>query len=86
MPKELIRGQYLVSEPLTSDDPTPYLESGIELRWGREGSYVQVATGSIAATGFNNESAQYVDLSRQGINSLIRNLRKARDQAYGRDE
>lgn len=28
----------------------------------------------------------YVDLDRQGINKLIRNLRRARDQAFGRDE
>jgi hypothetical protein len=28
----------------------------------------------------------YVDLTRNGINDLIRNLRRARDQAFGRDE
>lgn len=28
----------------------------------------------------------YVDLDRQGINLLIRNLRLARDKAFGRDE
>lgn len=28
----------------------------------------------------------YVDLDRAGINRLIRNLRRARDQAFGRDE
>lgn len=28
----------------------------------------------------------YVTLNRDGINRLIRNLRRARDQAYGRDE
>jgi hypothetical protein len=28
----------------------------------------------------------YVDLDRAGINKLIRNLRRARDQAFGRDE
>src|SRR5690242_21353067 len=28
----------------------------------------------------------YVDLDRRGINNLIRNLRRARDQAFGRDE
>lgn len=28
----------------------------------------------------------FVNLDRKGINDLIRNLRRARDQAYGRDE
>lgn len=28
----------------------------------------------------------YVDLDRQGINRLIKHLRRARDQAFGRDE
>jgi hypothetical protein len=28
----------------------------------------------------------YVTLDRSGINRLIRNLRRARDQAFGRDE
>jgi len=28
----------------------------------------------------------FVDLDRRGINRLIRNLRRARDQAFGRDE
>jgi hypothetical protein len=28
----------------------------------------------------------YVTLNRSGINDLIRNLRRARDQAFGRDE
>lgn len=28
----------------------------------------------------------YVDLDRSGINRLIQNLRRARDQAFGRDE
>ena len=28
----------------------------------------------------------HIDLDRRGINDLIRNLRRARDQAFGRDE
>lgn len=28
----------------------------------------------------------YVDLDRRGVNDLIRHLRRARDQAFGRDE
>lgn len=32
------------------------------------------------------EYGMYVELDRHGINQLIRNLRRARDQAFGRDE
>jgi hypothetical protein len=28
----------------------------------------------------------FIDLDRYGLNNLIRNLRRARDQAFGRDE
>ncbi len=31
-------------------------------------------------------NGMYVNLDRRGINELIRTLRRARDQAYGRDE
>lgn len=36
--------------------------------------------------GTRSQSGWYVDLDRKGINDLIRVLRKARDQAFGRDE
>lgn len=51
-----------------------------------EGAIPAVATGEeetrrkLWAEGF------YVDLERAGLNELIRNLRRARDQAFGRDE
>lgn len=32
------------------------------------------------------EAAHHAQLTRQNINDLIRTLRRARDQAYGRDE
>lgn len=41
---------------------------------------VAVSLPALAQEGF------YVDLNREGINRLIRNLRRARDQAFGRDE
>jgi hypothetical protein len=76
----------------------------VEVSWGREGGYVQVATTcpdldravtvakeivefkaahpdeTLLTTGY------HADLDRARINELIRTLRKARDQAFGRDE
>lgn len=34
----------------------------------------------------DRNQGMYVSLDREGINKLIRNLRRARDQAFGRDE
>lgn len=41
---------------------------------------LQAVMRSVWADGF------YVTMDRDGINKLIRNLRRARDQAFGRDE
>jgi hypothetical protein len=35
---------------------------------------------------FTAQDGWFIDLDRRGINQLIRNLRRARDQAFGRDE
>lgn len=85
MPKELITGDNPFSTPVTSDDRTPHVECGVQVTWGREASYVQVATGQVPSTGFATESAFFTSLNRHGINNLIRVLRKARDQAFGAD-
>jgi hypothetical protein len=46
-----------------------------------------VVTGGIVPPEPEPEWAgQFVDLDRHGLNQLIRSLRRARDQAYGRDE
>lgn len=39
-----------------------------------------------AGSSFTMFDGWHVDLTRQQVNDLIRVLRKARDQAYGRDE
>lgn len=63
-----------------------------EVRWNRESEYVQIVT---RLKGYEvglpeSEDAykygMYVTLNRASINDLIRNLRRARDQAFGRDE
>lgn len=93
MPKEVIYGEH-----------TPYGEAAsqrivLELTWGRESSYVQLASLLVEGqtlerlpcvnadkekTPFNG--GVYMSLDRGGINDLIRHLRRARDQAFGRDE
>lgn len=71
MPKELVHGQAPDGAPAG-----PVVHVG----WQRGTEYVEVAT--IAPDGQDLEQAR---LDRDGINRLIRCLRKARDAAYGSD-
>lgn len=59
----------------------------VHVGWDRSG-YVQLATKGwyYGADPDSPELGVYADLNREQINTLIRSLRKARDQAYGRDE
>jgi hypothetical protein len=93
MPKETVYGQSmaLAVEPggaIIADPRTPV----VEVRWHRESASVQVVSRiqerEIAGPGesLTCEYGMYVDLDRHGINHLIRNLRRARDQVFGRDE
>lgn len=72
----------------------------VEIGWSRTG-YVQIAT-TVLQPGADRDSdyfggtekepaqrswdGQFVDMNRHQINELIRKLRRARDQAFGRDE
>jgi hypothetical protein len=65
------------------------------LHWSRETGDVQLVTRLLhheVPTVEEHENGipigygMYVSLNRTGINDLIRNLRRARDQAFGRDE
>lgn len=67
----------------------------IDVMWNREGQMVQVVTKATDADGgrwigdspeTHFTDGMYVDLDRTAINRLIRNLRRARDNAFGRDE
>ena len=122
MPKEVIRGDSVAYG--TPDEPRGY--GAVEVRWGRETGYFQIATkcldaftgetyvppsvevqptfapGTVQATSPDEpqfigeliavegpmpvQEGFYVNLDRRGINELIRVLRRARDQAFGRDE
>lgn len=84
MPKETIRSRYEYRE----DEPN---ELVTEVRWSRDADYVQLATvvlnrsdGTFVTR--EVDGGWFADLDRHGINNLIRHLRRARDQAFGRDE
>lgn len=96
MPKERIYGSQLPYG--TPEDPGP-ARSVVDVCWSNEAEHVQVVTKCVDsqtgerfdqspenATLINYTDGFYVDLDRRGINDLIRQLRKARDRAFGRDE
>lgn len=76
MPKETITVGGTTEQPLT-----------VHVGWDRHGS-VQLATKGwlLGAASHDPETGLYADLNREQINTLIRNLRRARDTAFGRDE
>lgn len=91
MPKEYIRGlhDYFLTESSEPEEPV------VCVRWGRESGDVSLVTRVKSAEIFYDEDPKapipvqygfHVELDRRGINDLIRHLRRARDQALGRDE
>jgi len=88
MPKEVIHSKY-----------TPDLESTyVQVGWTRGNEHVEIAT--VAPTGrlaiFDPDTGTHIltesvtpgwfmQLDRNGINQMIRVLRRARDQAFGED-
>lgn len=90
MPKEVVYGEQMSA----TKDEVPIVPI-VEVRWGREAGYVQVVSKATDANDGRCASdspdthftdGYHVDLNRHSINDLIRHLRKARDQAFGRDE
>ncbi len=85
MPKEIVHdsGQYSEAYPTQG--------CIAEVRWNRDSEYVQLATVLVETVDHSPVAREvqggwYLNLSRTGINDLIRHLRRARDQAFGRDE
>ena len=85
MPKEVIQtdGSY-------GDTDAPE-DVFVELHWGREASYVQLATTLMDKSTHVRlrrevDGGWFANLNRQSLNDLIRKLRRARDQAFGADE
>lgn len=60
----------------------------VQISWSREAEYVQIATGQRHPVTHESDSSEwlFVDMDRSMINEAIRVLRRARDQALGRDE
>lgn len=92
MPKELIYEPHGVAFP---EDPER--RGAVDVRWDRESGYFQIGTHDpqsevfvpgtpLSETTIPAEYGWWVNLDRRGINDLIRVLRRARDQAFGRDE
>lgn len=78
MPREYIR------TPLDHDDEH---ETIIDLGWSREAEYVQLGVIKREKVTHNTvHEGMYSQMDRSTINDLIRKLRRARDQAFGRDE
>ena len=65
--------------------PVPMDDSFVKLGWSKEGEHVEIAIMREADDEVHNER-WHSQLDRTGINRLIRILRQARDDAYGRDE
>lgn len=88
MPKEIV----VEHGPRLFDDTgreIPQDEQGlVQVGWSREAEFVHVSTFTRDPVSFesNEHEAKRVHLDRRGINDLIRKLKKARNQAFGRDE
>lgn len=79
MPKEWITSKY----------PDDVPELGIRVGWSRDAEHVQVATVNAEDRELRptpEGNGWFVALDRNEINRLIRVLRRARDQAFGKDE
>lgn len=58
----------------------------IEIGWSREQEYDGVYVTSVVELEDGPPIVNAIPLDRSGLNRMIRTLRKARDQVYGRDE
>lgn len=88
MPKEIIAERPIYFEDVDGNED---LESGtqglVEISWNSEAEHVQLVTYERAMVTYDRTfEGRYVTMDRYMINQLIRHLRRARDQAFGRDE
>lgn len=86
MPKELVHDSI---DLFSAEFPTQ--ECVAEVRWSREAEHVQLATVLVEKADHSPvarevEGGWYLNLNRRTLNDLIKHLRRARDQAFGRDE
>lgn len=99
MPKEVIYsdskpyvvspdgGEHPAGEPdleLPEGTGTAVYRRGVHVGWSRN-RYVEVGVAQMNISTEWVETGHFTSLDRDGINRLIRSLRKARDAAYGSD-
>ena len=88
MPKEIVNDRYLMPNQLTGEGPQPDTIPFVRVGWNRDAGDVQIATTApdgVSLQPTPEGNGWFVNLDRDGINRLIRALRKARDAAYGSD-
>ena len=94
MPKEIVTAAYWLPDEKDPDaEGAPEEQPVAEVRWGRDEDHVSLVTRKRGyevpppeADPIPFQYGMHCDLNRRGINELIRHLRRARDQAFGRDE
>jgi len=83
MPREHVIG----CEPILGTRESPEVEGIVAVLWHDNLEHVQVATVTRnSVTHDTVEQGVYINLDRNGLNDLIRHLRRARDKAFGKDE
>lgn len=95
MPKEVVRGTGPIFGP---DSPAIPI---LDVRWSRDKEFVEIGARIVHAADHSNYvpteqerpgaagqpiQGTFMSLDRHAINKLIRDLRRARDQAFGKDE
>lgn len=88
MPREYVYGPAAFGDQSEGVENEDY-EFVVSIGWSPEdmGGGVQLATVRNGKEHSHEvQDGLYVDLDRQSINTLIRKLRRARDQAFGPDE
>lgn len=75
-----------VTGPMTL--PGPVFRRAAIVGWSKESGFVEIGINSLEISTQNGShgTGMYASFDRAGINRLIKILRKARDDAYGRDE
>jgi hypothetical protein len=90
MPKEIINSRYHGQElPGLNGAPVEVEATFAHIGWTKDLDHVEIAVLNGAVdTEDPNDSRRgwFMQLDRSGINRMIRALRSARDQAFGRDE
>jgi len=93
MPKDYITnmyfGQYgnsIPDDPNAKPVPVALDASAVKVAWSREPGHVEIAViADFGPEGRDGGGDWHSQLDRNGINRLIRTLRRARDAAFGSD-